>query len=98
MRHAGWFGVAALALLAAGFAYLNQGETAAVHLGLFSVYRAPVSLLVLGAFLLGMVAMFLLGLRQDLRVRRLLRERQEFAVRDDATEVYPHGYSPPDLS
>ncbi|HEV2148324.1 MAG TPA: LapA family protein [Longimicrobiaceae bacterium] len=98
MTRTGWFGIAALALLAAGFAYLNQSETAAVHLGLVSIYRAPVSILLLGAFLLGMIAMFLLGLRQDLRVRRMLREREDFRHHDDATELYPHGYSPTDLS
>jgi len=102
MSRGGWFGVAALALLAAAFAFVNRGETAAVHLGLATFYRAPVSLLVLGSFLLGMVAMLLLGLRQDLRVRRILQEVQERQVfrssRDDATELFPQRYSPPDLS
>ncbi len=98
MTRGGWFGVAALALLAAAFAYANRGESAAVHLGFATFYRAPVSLLVLGSFLLGMVAMLLLGLRQDLQVRRLLQERQVHRPHDDATELFPHRYSPPDLS
>ncbi|HEU0079313.1 MAG TPA: LapA family protein [Longimicrobiaceae bacterium] len=99
MTRGGWFGVAALALLAAAFAYANRGETAAVHLGLATFYRAPVALLVLGSFLLGMVAMLLLGLRQDLQVRRMLRERHVFrSSRDDSTELFPQRYSPPDLS
>ena len=99
MTRGGWFGVAALALLAAAFAYANRGETAAVHVGLATFYRAPVTLLVLGSFLLWMVAMLLLGLRQDLRVRRMLQERQPFrSSRDDSTELFPQRYSPPDLS
>ena len=98
MTRGGWFGVAALALLSAAFAFANRGETAAVHLGFTNFYRAPVSILVLGSFLLGMVAMLLLGLRQDLRVRRMLRERQAVRSHDHATELYPQSYSPPDLS
>ena len=101
MSRGGWLGVAALALLAAAFAFANRGETAAVHLGFATFYRAPVSLLVLGSFLLGMVAMLLPGLRQDLRVRRMLQEvqeRQVFRSHDDATELFPQRYSPPDLS
>jgi uncharacterized integral membrane protein len=98
MTRGGWFGVAALALLAAAFAFANRGETAAVHLGFATFYRAPVSILVLGPFLLGMVAMLLLGLRQDLQVRRLLQERQVRRPHDDAAELFPHRYSPPDLS
>jgi uncharacterized integral membrane protein len=101
MTRGGWFGVAALALLAAAFSFANRGESAAVHLGFTTFYRAPVSVLVLGSFLLGMVAMLLLGLRQDREVRRLLRERQVHRAhdsRDDAAELFPHRYSPPDLS
>lgn len=98
MTRGGWLGVAALALLAAAFAYANRGEAAAVHLGFATFYRAPVALLVLGSFLLGMVAMLLLGLRQDLRVRRMLRERQVPRSHDDSTELFPQRYSPPDLS
>ena len=98
MTRGGWLGVAALALLAAAFAYANRGEAAAVHLGFATFYRAPVALLVLGSFLLGMVAMLLLGLRQDLQVRRMLRERQAFRSHDDSTELFPQRYSPPDLT
>lgn len=98
MTRSGWLGGAALALLAAAFAYANRGEAAAVHLGFATFYRAPVALLVLGPFLLGMVAMLLLGLRQDLQVRRMLRERQAFRSPDDSNELFPQRYSPPDLS
>lgn len=99
MTRGGWLGIAALALLSAAFAYANRGEAAAVHLGFATFYRAPVALLVLGSFLLGMVAMLLLGLRQDLQVRRMLRERQVFRAHDDSTELFPQQrYSPPDLS
>ncbi|MDQ3388531.1 MAG: LapA family protein [Gemmatimonadota bacterium] len=65
-----------LALLAAIFAWINRAETAALHLGFATFYRTPVAVLALGAFLLGMVAMFLLGLRQDRQLRRELRARE----------------------
>lgn len=61
--------------LAAGLSYLNAGERVTVHLGLLILYRVPVSVLIFGAFLLGMLVMFLVGLRNDLRTRQLLRDR-----------------------
>ena len=73
-RMSRWLPLAGLTLLAGAFAFLNRGETAVLRLGLFTLWRVPVALLVFAAFLLGMGAMLLFGLRQDLRVRRLLRE------------------------
>lgn len=69
-------GVLLIGLLAAGFAYLNRGEWVTIRLGFIDLYRVGLSSVVFAAFLLGMIAMFLLGLRQDLRIRRVLRERQ----------------------
>ena len=64
-----------LAVVAAGaFAYLNSGERVSLHLGLFVLFRVPLALLLFGVFLLGMTTMFLIGLRQDLKVRRRLRQ------------------------
>lgn len=74
MRPGRWLlplGVAALVTL---FAYLNRGERTTLHLGVGTLYRVPLPLVILSAILLGMLVMFLLGLRQDLRVRRILRE------------------------
>lgn len=69
--------LAALAIgAAAAFAYLNSGERVSIHLGFFVLFRVPLAALTFGAFLAGMVTMFLLGLRHDLRVRRRLREYQ----------------------
>lgn len=70
-----WLPPVGAALLAAWFAYLNLGETARLHLGLFTWDRAPLAPLLLTAFVLGMGAMYLLGLRHDRRVRDVLRER-----------------------
>lgn len=96
MTRGSWIGAAALALAAALFAYANRGEVSVLHLGIATFYQLPTSLLVLGSFLLGMCAMLLLGLRHDLRVRRVLEERERGAV--FPREEYPRSYSHPDLS
>lgn len=70
----GWLVLLLSAVLAGGFAYLNSAERVSLHLGLFVLFRVPLALLLFLVFLLGMGTMFLIGLRHDLRVRRLLRE------------------------
>lgn len=80
-----WVGLGAITLLAGVFGFLNSGERVAVHLGALVLYQVPLVVLVFSAFLLGMITMFLLGLRHDLEVRRELRER----------EHRPVVYSPP---
>lgn len=93
MRLPGWAVALLLAAGAAWFAWLNLGERTTLSLGLVRFYRVPLSWLVLGAFLLGMLAMFLLGLRHDREVRRVLEEREAGAPRaarpvpDDPTGV-----------
>lgn len=69
-----WLPLAAVTLLAAVFAFLNRGEVVPVSIGIATFYRAPLVVVVFAAFILGMLAMLALGLRQDLRTRRLLRE------------------------
>lgn len=69
-----WAGLAAIGAFAALFASFNSGERVALNLGFAVMYRVPLVLLIFVAFLAGMITMFLLGLRHDLRVRRALRE------------------------
>src|SRR5690606_38637327 len=70
-----WVPLVGVTLLAGVFGYFNAGEAVALHLGLFVLYQVPLVALIFVAFLLGMVTMFLVGLRHDLKVRALLRER-----------------------
>lgn len=70
-----WLPLAAVTLLAGGFAWLNRGERVAVDVGVATVYRAPFTVVFFLAFLAGMLAMLALGLRHDLRLRRELRAR-----------------------
>lgn len=74
MRAARWIPALLVALLVAGFSWQNRGELATLHLLTTTLVQVPLVWIVLGAFLLGMLAMFLLGLRHDLRTRRELRQ------------------------
>ena len=56
-------------LEAAGWGFLL------VWLGITTLYYVPLSLVAFGSLLVGMVIMFVVGVRSDLRVRRILRER-----------------------
>lgn len=73
MRHMRWVPLLLAALAAGLFTYWNSAERVTLHAGVAVFYRLPLALVVLGAFVLGMVVMFLLGLPSDLRVRRALR-------------------------
>jgi hypothetical protein len=70
-----WLPAAGVTLVAAGFSWLNRGERVPLDLGLFRVYRAPLTIVTFLAFLAGMLSMLLLGLRHDRRVRDELRRR-----------------------
>ena len=74
-RFLGILFVLAVVLLAMGFAAANAGHRATIDLGLFTLYRVPVTLVAFTGLLVGMVVMFATGVHTDLRVRRILRER-----------------------
>ncbi|MDQ3556106.1 MAG: LapA family protein [Gemmatimonadota bacterium] len=76
MKASAWLPALMVAVLAAGFAFMNRGETATIHLFGVTFFRVPLTWLTLGSFLLGMITMFALGLRHDLRVRRTLRAQR----------------------
>ena len=80
-----WLAPVLVAVGAALFARLNAGEAVTLQLGVATLYRIPFAPLVLGAFFLGMGTMFLLGLRHDRQVRRLLREH---TTAEDRSAVY----------
>jgi len=68
-----WLPAAAAAFFATGLAWLNRGERVAIDVGLTTFYRAPLAIVLLLVFLAGMLAMLLLSLRHDRRVRDELR-------------------------
>ncbi|HEU4883254.1 MAG TPA: hypothetical protein VFT45_13430 [Longimicrobium sp.] len=68
-----WLPAAAAAFFATTLAWLNRGERVAIDVGLTTIYRAPLAIVLLLVFLAGMLAMLLLSLRHDRRVRDELR-------------------------
>jgi len=72
-----WLGVAFLVVLAAIFSFLNAGERVTLNVGVTNFYRISLVGLVFASFLLGMISMFLFGLRHDRQVRSVLRERHQ---------------------
>jgi len=57
-RFLGILAVLAVVLLAMGFAAANAGHRTAIDLGLFTLYRVPVTLVAFSGLLVGMVVMF----------------------------------------
>ena len=86
-----WAALGGIALLAGIFGYFNSGESIALHLGFFVLYQVPLVILIFIAFLMGMLTMFVAGLRHDMKVRELLRERHF-----DAPSPPLSSYAPPD--
>jgi len=74
-RLLGVMAIVAVVLLAMGFAAGNAGNRVTLELGLFTLYRIPVTLVAFGGLFVGMVVMFATGIHSDLKVRRILRER-----------------------
>lgn len=70
-----WLPAAAIALAGALITWLNRGERVVLHAGVTTFYRAPLTLVLFVAFVAGMLAMMVLSLRQDRRMRDELRAR-----------------------
>lgn len=69
--------------LAFGFAVANGDQQVTVELGLVTLRSVSLPVLVFGAVLVGMLAVFLAGLRADLRTRRTLRRYREVIEGED---------------
>jgi uncharacterized integral membrane protein len=74
-RLLGSLAVIVVVLLAMAFAAANSGHRVTLELGLFTLYRAPVTLVAFSGLFMGMLIMFVAGIHSDLKVRRILRER-----------------------
>jgi len=74
-RLVGVLSVLMVLLLAMGFAAANAGHQVTLSLGLFTLYRVPVTLVAFSGLFVGMLVMFATGIHSDLKVRRVLRER-----------------------
>lgn len=85
----------ALALLAAGFAWLNGGARADVNLGIVRIEAVPLPLIVFVAFLLGMLTLFLASLKAELRMQRRLQRYREALGRDAKRPAPPAAEAAP---
>lgn len=74
-------------LLAMGFAAANAGYRVTLDLGLFTLYRVPVTLVAFSGLFVGMVLMFITGVHTDLKVRRILRDRFAEESRQERTAI-----------
>lgn len=81
-RVAGVGGILGILVVVMVFARLNGGETATVDLGVVTFRSVPITFILFGGLVLGMLVMLLAGLHADLKVRRLLRERLADEERD----------------
>jgi uncharacterized integral membrane protein len=64
-------------ILAAMFAVQNGSERVQLQLGILTLRSVSLPAVVFGSMALGMLMVFLAGLRADLRTRRMLRRYQE---------------------
>jgi uncharacterized integral membrane protein len=87
-RFTGGFGVALVLVLSMAFAALNAGQRVTLRLGFTTLYRLPLSTVVFAALILGMLAMLIVGIRSDLRVRRILTERLAQEDRDERARIF----------
>lgn len=76
-RLLGPFAVLLVLILSAAFASANAAQRVTVDLGLFMLYRVPVTAVAFGGLFTGMLVMLVAGINSDLKVRGILRRRFE---------------------
>lgn len=82
------------ALFAAGFAWLNGAVRVPVNLGIVRFASVPLAVVVLVAFLLGMLTLFLASLKAELRTARMLRRYRQALGRDAPPPVSERSVDP----
>ena len=86
-RFAGPAGVLVVLSLSMVFAALNGDQRVTLRFGVATLYRVPVTAVVFGALILGMVVMLVAGIHSDLKVRRILRERLAEEDREEKARI-----------
>ncbi len=81
-------------LLVAGLAVvlqsLNGSETVTLKLGVITLYDVPITAVAFFGLLAGMVIMLVTGIHNDLRVRRILRDRLTEEDSEEKARIIDH--------
>ena len=82
-RFIGPLGVASVLVVSILFAALNGAQRVTLNLGVTILYRVPLTLIGFTGLFMGMVVMLVAGVRSDLKVRAVLRQRLEDEDREE---------------
>ena len=96
-RLLGWASVAILIGTSIMFASFNSSHRVTLRLGIITLFGVPLTMVVFGAVILGMLVMLGAGVQSDLKVRRILRarlveedrEERERAVDQSQQDLFP---------
>lgn len=87
-RFIGILGVLVVLVVSMGFAALNGGQRVTLRMGFATLYRVPLSVVVFGALIVGMIVMLVAGIHSDLKVRRILRARLADEDREERARIF----------
>ena len=82
-RFIGPLGVASVLVVSILFAALNGAQRVTLNLGVTVLYGVPLTLIGFTGLFMGMVVMLVAGVRSDLKVRAVLRQRLEDEDREE---------------
>lgn len=100
IRFVGPLGVVSVLVVSVLFAALNGPQRVTLNLGVTVLYGVPLTLVGFTGLFTGMVVMLVAGVRSDLRVRALLRQRLEDEDREERALIdrtQQDLFSPPPL-
>ena len=82
-RFIGPLGVVSILVVSILFAALNGAQRVTLNLGVKVLYGVPLTLVGFTGLFMGMVVMLIAGVRSDLKVRAVLRQRLEAEGREE---------------
>ncbi|MBT99758.1 MAG: hypothetical protein CME14_00305 [Gemmatimonadetes bacterium] len=72
------------------FGSVNGSETVTLKLGVITLYDVPITVVAFFGLLAGMVIMLVAGIYNDLRVRRILRDRLTEEDSEEKARIIDH--------